>query len=98
MNGPRDGNPYTDTGFASTLQRAMAKAVKDAVIPRRFTFHDPRAYYTTQAQGAVWSATRVARRHKDNRTGVRPLADLGVQRALGPLKNESAPRSVDRGQ
>lgn len=44
----RDGNPYTDTGFASTWQRAMAKAVKDKIIPRRFTFHDLRAYYTTQ--------------------------------------------------
>ena len=44
----RDGNPYTDTGFASTWQRAMTTAVKDQVIPRRFTFHDLRAYYTTQ--------------------------------------------------
>ncbi|MBB1599938.1 tyrosine-type recombinase/integrase [Variovorax sp. UMC13] len=44
----RDGNPYTDDGFASTWQRAMASALKDKVIPRRFTFHDLRAYYTTQ--------------------------------------------------
>ncbi|MFZ3120049.1 MAG: tyrosine-type recombinase/integrase [Variovorax sp.] len=44
----RDGNPYTDDGFASTWQRAMAKALADGVIPRRFTFHDLRAYYTTQ--------------------------------------------------
>lgn len=44
----RDGNPYTDSGFASTWQRAMSQAIKDEVIPRRFTFHDLRAYYTTQ--------------------------------------------------
>ncbi|WP_418116200.1 site-specific integrase [Variovorax sp. NFACC27] len=44
----RDGNPYTDDGFASTWQRAMAKALEDKIIPRRFTFHDLRAYYTTQ--------------------------------------------------
>ena len=31
----RDGNPYTDTGFASTWQRAMASAMKDKVIVRR---------------------------------------------------------------
>lgn len=44
----RDGNPYTETGFASTWQRAMASALEDKVIARRFTFHDLRAYYTTQ--------------------------------------------------
>ncbi|MGE8319553.1 MAG: tyrosine-type recombinase/integrase [Comamonas sp.] len=44
----KDGNPYTDSGFASTWQRAMSKAIEDKVIPRRFTFHDLRAYYTTQ--------------------------------------------------
>jgi hypothetical protein len=26
----------------------MAKALADKIIPRRFTFHDLRAYYTTQ--------------------------------------------------
>ncbi len=44
----RDGNPYTDSGFASTWQRAMTTAVENKVIARRFTFHDLRAYYTTQ--------------------------------------------------
>lgn len=44
----RGGNPYTDDGFASTWQRAIASALADKVIPRRFTFHDLRAYYTTQ--------------------------------------------------
>jgi len=44
----RGGNPYTDDGFASTWQRAMASALAEKVIPRRFTFHDLRAYYTTQ--------------------------------------------------
>ncbi|WP_339088909.1 integrase [Variovorax paradoxus] len=44
----RDGNPYTDTGFASTWQRSMAKALEEKVITRRFTFRDLRAYYTTQ--------------------------------------------------
>ena len=46
----RDGNPYTDDGFASTWQRAMAKAPADQIISRRFTFHDLRAYYTTSTK------------------------------------------------
>jgi len=44
----RDGNPYTESGFNSTWQRALRRALVDKIIPRRFTFHDLRAYYTTQ--------------------------------------------------
>lgn len=59
----RNGNPYTDDGFASTWQRAMAKALEDKVIPRRSPsttcglLHDA-------AQGTVRGATGVARRHE----------------------------------
>ena len=42
------GNPLTDTGFSTGWQRAMVAALKEGVIVRRFTFHDLRAYYTTQ--------------------------------------------------
>lgn len=44
----RTGNPYTDSGFLSTWQRVMAEALEGGIISRRFTFHDLRAYYTTQ--------------------------------------------------
>jgi len=42
------GNPMTESGFATGWQRAMVAALKEGVIERRFTFHDLRAYYTTQ--------------------------------------------------
>lgn len=44
----RDGNPYTDSGFSSNWQRIMTQALRDKIVSRRFTFHDLRAYYTTQ--------------------------------------------------
>ena len=44
----RDGNPYTEAAFTTLWQRIMTKAMEDKVIERRFTFHDLRAYYTTQ--------------------------------------------------
>lgn len=44
----RDGNAYTDSGFSSAWQRIMVEALAEKVIERRFTFHDLRAYYTTQ--------------------------------------------------
>lgn len=44
----KDGNPYFDSGFLSTRQRAMGQAIKAKVVACRFTFHDLRAYYTTQ--------------------------------------------------
>lgn len=61
----RDGNPYTDDGFASTWQRAMAKALEDRVIPRRFTFHDLRAYYTTQHKAQYGALPEL---HADSKT------------------------------
>ena len=42
------GNPMTESGFMTGWQRAMVDALKQGVITRRFTFHDLRAYYTTQ--------------------------------------------------
>lgn len=42
------GNPMTESGFTTGWQRAMVAALKEGVIERRFTFHDLRAYYTTQ--------------------------------------------------
>lgn len=42
------GNPLTDAAFTSGWQRAMVDALEEGVIQRRFTFHDLRAYYTTQ--------------------------------------------------
>lgn len=44
----RQGNPYSESGFQSTWQRAIRKARADGVINTRFTFHDLRAYYTTR--------------------------------------------------
>ncbi|WP_236698418.1 tyrosine-type recombinase/integrase [Xylophilus sp. Leaf220] len=74
----RDGNPYTDSGFASTWQRAMASAVKDKVVARRFTFHDLRAYYTTQHKALYGAlpelhadAKTTARVYDRSRTSVR---------------------------
>lgn len=42
------GNPLTESGFTTGWQRAMVEALDEGVIQRRFTFHDLRAYYTTQ--------------------------------------------------
>lgn len=42
------GNPMTEANFTTGWQRAMVKALKEGVISKRFTFHDLRAYYTTQ--------------------------------------------------
>jgi len=64
----RDGNPYTDDGFASTWQRAMARALKDKIIPRRFTFHDLRAYYTTQHKAQYGALPEL---HADSKTTAR---------------------------
>lgn len=61
----RDGNPYTDDGFASTWQRAMAKALADKIIRRRFTFHDLRAYYTTQHKAQYGALPEL---HADSKT------------------------------
>ena len=42
------GNPVTESGFTAGWQRAKAEALEKGVITRNFTFHDQRAYYTTQ--------------------------------------------------
>ena len=53
----RHGEPYTDSGFAAMWGKLMREAVEQDIVQRRFTFHDLRAYYTTE--------------HK-NRTGALP--------------------------
>ncbi|QIL73286.1 site-specific integrase [Diaphorobacter sp. HDW4B] len=42
------GNPVKEAGFTTGWQRAMTEALDLNIISRRFTFHDLRAYYTTQ--------------------------------------------------
>lgn len=44
----RQGNPYTASGFAAMWGKLMREAVKSKAVAQRFTFHDLRAYYTTQ--------------------------------------------------
>ncbi|MGE5866560.1 MAG: tyrosine-type recombinase/integrase [Rhizobacter sp.] len=44
----RHGNPYTEAGFKAMWSKLMTQALAEKVIPNRFTFHDLRAYYTTQ--------------------------------------------------
>lgn len=44
----RDGNRYTEAGFTTLWGRVMRAALAEGVVKRRFTFHDLRAYYTTQ--------------------------------------------------
>ncbi|MEO6922470.1 MAG: tyrosine-type recombinase/integrase [Bryocella sp.] len=44
----RHGNPYTDQGFKAMWSKLVARALKESVIDRRFTFHDLRAYHVTQ--------------------------------------------------
>jgi len=44
----RNGNPYTDSGFAAMWQKLVVEALEQKVITRRFTFHDLRAHYTTE--------------------------------------------------
>ncbi len=42
------GRPMSDTSFTTGWQRAMIEALEAGVIKQRFTFHDLRAFYTTQ--------------------------------------------------
>ncbi len=46
----RDNNPYTARGFKTLWQRCVVDAIAEKVLSEsdRFTFHDLRAYYTTQ--------------------------------------------------
>lgn len=44
----RRNQPYTESGFKTMWGRLMDKAVKAGIVEARFTFHDLRAYYTTQ--------------------------------------------------
>lgn len=78
----RDGNPYTDSGFNSTWQRALVKAMKDKVIPRRFTFHDLRAYYTTQHKAQYGALPEL---HADAKTTAKVYdrSRISVRKGLG---------------
>lgn len=42
------GGAHAERGFKSAWSRLMAAAIKAGVVTTRFTFHDLRAYYTTQ--------------------------------------------------
>lgn len=46
----RDNNAYTSRGFKTLWQRCVLRAIEEGVLSvgDRFTFHDLRAYYTTQ--------------------------------------------------
>jgi len=78
----RDGNPYTDRGFLSIWQRAMAQALKDQVISRRFTFHDLRAYYTTQYKAQYGALPEL---HSDAKTTAKVYdrSRVSVRKGLG---------------
>lgn len=78
----RDGNPYTDTGFNSTWQRAMTKAIEDKVIASRFTFHDLRAYYTTQHKAQYGELPEL---HADTKTTAKVYdrSRVSVRKGLG---------------
>lgn len=78
----RDGNPYTDSGFASTWQRAMSAAVQDRIVARRFTFHDLRAYYTTQHKAQYDTLPDL---HADTKTTARiyDRSKVSVRKGLG---------------
>ncbi|WP_295539163.1 tyrosine-type recombinase/integrase [uncultured Pseudacidovorax sp.] len=78
----RDNNPYTDDGFASTWQRAMRLALEKKVILRRFTFHDLRAYYTTQHKVQYGELPEL---HADRKTTARiyDRSKVSVRRTLG---------------
>jgi integrase len=75
----RQGNPYTSAGFASMWQKLIRAALAAGAITKRFTFHDLRAYYTTQHKettgvlpdlhasptttARVYERSKVAKRH-----------------------------------
>jgi integrase len=44
----RYGTAYTQEGFKAMWSKLMTAALEQKVMPRRFTFHDLRAYYVTQ--------------------------------------------------
>ncbi|GAB2532046.1 tyrosine-type recombinase/integrase [Simplicispira piscis] len=78
----RDGNPYSDSGFLSTWQRAMAQAIEAKVVTRRFTFHDLRAYYTTQHKAQYGALPEL---HSDAKTTAKVYdrSRVSVRKGLG---------------
>lgn len=78
----RDGNPYNDDGFNSTWQRAMVKALEEKVVERRFTFHDLRAYYTTEHKAQYGALPEL---HADTHTTAKVYdrSRVSIRRGLG---------------
>lgn len=77
----RDGNPYTEEAFTSSWQRAMVKALAEEVVTRRFTFHDLRAFYTTQHKAQYGALPEL---HADAKTTARVYdrSRVSVRRSL----------------
>lgn len=78
----RDGNPYTDSGFLSTWHRVMAQALKASIVSRRFTFHDLRAFYTTQHKAQYGQLPEL---HADSKTTAKVYdrSRVSTRRGLG---------------
>lgn len=78
----RDGNPYTDAGFSATWQRAITAALAEKIIARRFTFHDLRAYYTTQHKSQYGNLPEL---HADAKTTAKVYdrSRVSVRKGLG---------------
>lgn len=60
----------------------MAKALEDKIISRRFTFHDLRAYYTTQHKTRYGALPEL---HADAKTTARVYdrSRVSVRKGLG---------------
>lgn len=78
----RDGNPYTESAFTSIWQRSMVEALEQKVIGRRFTFHDLRAYYTTQHK-AQYGALPELHANASTTAKVYDRSKVSVRRGLG---------------
>ncbi len=78
----RDGNPYTEDGFNSIWQRSLVEALETGVIEQRFTFHDLRAYYTTQHKAQYGALPEM---HADAKTTARVYdrSKVSVRKGLG---------------
>ena len=76
------GNPVTESGFTTAWQRAMTEALSLNIISRRFTFHDLRAYYTTQYKERFGSLPEL---HADATTTARVYdrSKVAKRRSLG---------------
>lgn len=78
----RNGNPYTDSGFSSNWQKIMREAIEQNIVSRRFTFHDLRAYYTTQHKAQYGTLPEL---HADGSTTAKVYdrTRISVRKGLG---------------